>query len=84
MVASSRVQAAEGDLDDKSEQVTFYGGHGEMLYSIVSLAASVEIESRLLDSWTSHRKVFEVSLIIVSLRGGGAVLQDFSINFVDC
>jgi hypothetical protein len=82
LAASSRIQAG-GDIDGESERDTFYGGHGEMLYSIVSLAASVEVESRLPDSWSSHRKVFEVSLLIVSLRSDASVLEFYSFNSVD-
>lgn len=67
LAASSRV-LPEDCRSGNTVQGAFYGERGESLQSIVSLAASVEIESRTLESWTSHRKVFQVSRDVDSAR----------------
>ncbi|KAI9922921.1 hypothetical protein PsorP6_000310 [Peronosclerospora sorghi] len=44
-----------------------YGSRGAFLYDLVALAATVEIESRVQDHWTSYRKVFKVDFLLQGL-----------------
>ncbi|KAL3667426.1 hypothetical protein V7S43_007652 [Phytophthora oleae] len=53
---------------DVSEQQKPYGSRGAFLYELTSLAAAVEIESRVQEHWTSYRKVFQDGEVIFNAR----------------
>ncbi|POM63590.1 Hypothetical protein PHPALM_20985 [Phytophthora palmivora] len=59
--ASSRLHISKSDDSENKRQKT-YGSRGAFLFELVSLATSVEIESRVYEHWTSYRKVFQVCL----------------------
>ncbi|POM61464.1 hypothetical protein PHPALM_29511 [Phytophthora palmivora] len=67
MTASSRLHISKSDDSENKRQKT-YGSRGAFLFELVSLATSVEIESRVYEHWTSYRKVFQEGEVVFNAR----------------
>ncbi|ETN18660.1 hypothetical protein PPTG_04191 [Phytophthora nicotianae INRA-310] len=65
--ASSRVPVSKCSRIEKKSNKK-YGSRGAFLYELITLAADVEIESRVHEHWTSCRKVFKEGKVVFNAR----------------
>ncbi|OWY96420.1 hypothetical protein PHMEG_00033312, partial [Phytophthora megakarya] len=65
--ASSKFWESTNDWSECRHQKS-YGSRGAFLYELISLATTVEIESRVPEHWTSYRKVFEEGEVVFNAR----------------
>lgn len=61
--ATSRLPTAGSEQKQKP-----YGHRGAFLYELISLATTVEVESRVREHWASYRKVFQDGKVVFNAR----------------
>ncbi|TMW66235.1 hypothetical protein Poli38472_004000 [Pythium oligandrum] len=58
----------ECSASSKTNDARTHGKRGRYLFALASMAKSVEMESRIHDQWTSHRKVLQEGQIVFNAR----------------